>query len=245
MSTLQKLPHVPHHVELWERYKSDPTNWKVRNELAEKYFGWLRHLAIYFQNRRSARHSTDELFNVGFLQMLKLMESFRVDGGANFVSYCQLAILRAMTQHTMGHVGPYIRHGKLKRARAMESHKFGRAVNHHEFSQSCGFSDVQLQADRRFIRFSWPESIQAPNALEKPCRSQDFRKSVELKELAQIAMSRLTPTERDLFERHHGDGVPMTELAKERGVSRQAIEQRLQRLMRHYVLPAVAAIRSD
>lgn len=223
MNPQTKQPHVLHHADLWRAYNADPDNTRLRDELAELYTGWVWKLADYFRRTRSKRYGRDELFSVGFLQMLKLMRSFRADGGANFIGYSKLSILGAMTQLDVDHMAAFAARHTILSTQSRESQSRGRRINDFELAQALGITEGDLWRRIQYARRAIGGTMDEQQAAEIPARQSDHERELDLRVIVEDAVAQLPPRWRTVLHLHYFEGLTMPDIANSLAVSPQAI----------------------
>ncbi len=104
------------------------------------------------------------------------------------------------------------------------------AVQPRGWLLTCAMNRLRNQLKRRRPRPVEPEVLEQislePNSLASGCDSPAGA------ELLQSGLARLTPEQAALIEDHHLEGLPLAEIARNRGLSVRAVEGRLTRARR-------------
>lgn len=80
---------------LWDQYKTNPTT-ENRNRLVEQYLPYVHKLAYHYEDRVPAHIQHDDMVSAGAFALLRSVETFDPDNGAEFLTYCRSGIIRSI-----------------------------------------------------------------------------------------------------------------------------------------------------
>ncbi len=79
-------------LELWTKYKSNPTDMTLRNKLVERYLPIVRYQASQFLTSLPRTIQSDDIISDGTLGLIEAIETYNMSRGLKFETYCVFRI---------------------------------------------------------------------------------------------------------------------------------------------------------
>ncbi len=136
-------------LEVWKRYKADPSQKELRNQLIERYLPLVKYNGERIWARLPEGVELDDLISAGVFGLMDAIEAFDLSRGVKFETYCVPRIRGAMLDElrTMDWVPRLVRSKASKLAEATKTleTKLGRQPTEQELSEHMGLSVQELE----------------------------------------------------------------------------------------------------
>ena len=83
-------------TEVWVRFKADPTNIELRNQLIERYTPLVRYNGERLRSKLPEGVDLDDLISAGIFGLMDAIDAFDLERGVKFETYCVPRIRGAM-----------------------------------------------------------------------------------------------------------------------------------------------------
>ncbi|MCA8987425.1 MAG: sigma-70 family RNA polymerase sigma factor, partial [Planctomycetaceae bacterium] len=136
--------------EIWEEYKKDQTNQRLRNRLIERYLPLVRYNAERVWAKLPEGVDMNDLMSAGVFGLMDAIDAFDMTRGVKFETYCVPRIRGAMLDElrTMDWVPRLVRSkaSKLEAARKAIEAEVGRPPTDRELAAKLAPTDRELAA---------------------------------------------------------------------------------------------------
>jgi len=82
--------------EVWSKYKADPNNVELRNQLIERYTPLVKYNGERLRSKLPEGVELDDLISAGIFGLMDAIDAFDLDRGVKFETYCVPRIRGAM-----------------------------------------------------------------------------------------------------------------------------------------------------
>lgn len=211
-------------ISLFRRYakSQDP---RLREQLIARYIGLVSYLARRFH---SGGDQLDDLIQVGFIGLIKAIDRFDPERGANFTGYAVPTIVGEIQHYFRDQeqaVSLPRRLHDLRRRAEQEidrlTQQLDRTPSQQEIAAALNASVEDLAAARADTVISL-ESAQGSHALG--AGDTELERSEDRAAIVQI-LRRLSPRERIVLYLRFYLGLPQTEVAKRLGISQMQVSR--------------------
>lgn len=136
-------------LDVWKRFKVDPSDKELRNRLVERYLPLVRYNGERIWSRLPDGVELDDLLSAGVFGLMDAIDSFDLARGVKFETYCVPRIRGAMLDElrTMDWVPRLVRSKASKLGEASKSLqvRLGRQPTEMELAEQMGLSVAEVE----------------------------------------------------------------------------------------------------
>jgi RNA polymerase sigma factor for flagellar operon FliA len=215
-------------TEVWVKFKADPTNIPLRNQLIERYTPLVRYNGERLRSKLPEGVELDDLVSAGIFGLMDAIDAFDMERGVKFETYCVPRIRGAMLDElrTMDWVPRLVRSkaSKLNEATKLLEAKYGRAPTTHELSEYMGISIDELEKmkvdasavglvslNKKWYETDSYKDVREIDVLEDK-RSEDPTRRVNKSDLMRLVTKGLNRNERLIIILYYYEELTMKEI---------------------------------
>lgn len=227
--------------EVWSKYKADPNNVELRNQLIERYTPLVKYNGERLRSKLPEGVELDDLISAGIFGLMDAIDAFDLDRGVKFETYCVPRIRGAMLDElrTMDWVPRLVRSkaSKLNEANKLLETKYGRAPTNHELSVYMGISIDELEkmkADAAAVGLvslnkKWYETDSSKDVREvdvlEDSKGIDPTMGIQKRDLMRLVTKGLNRNERLIIILYYYEELTMKEIGATLGLSESRVSQ--------------------
>ncbi len=226
--------------ELWIRYKQNPTV-ELRNQLIEQYLPLVRYCAERVLSRLPEGVDIDDLISAGVFGLMDAIQSFDLDRGVKFETYCVPRIRGAILDElrNMDWVPRLVRHkaSRLAEARRSLECRLGRPPTDEEMAAELGidldayYKMVQegsaatlVSLDKKWYETDSYKDVREIDILEDK-KGDDPTRKLQRKDLMRLVTRGLSRNERLILILYYYEELTMKEIGATLNLSESRVSQ--------------------
>lgn len=221
-------------LDVWRRYKSNPSEVDARNMLIEHYMPIVRYHASQLHRRMSRRVELGDVVAAGVFGLIEAMEAFDLDRGLSFKTFCKLrvrgSILDAQRRWDVVPRSQRRLAARLDRESQRLAHSLGRPPSDDELAEVVGMSVERLVRTRARIDVRDPElrsRLESDLVCERnrDPRAPDPTRRVQQMDLVREATRGMRKQERLVVLMYYCEGMTQREVGESLGITEGRVSQ--------------------
>lgn len=228
-------------TQLWEAYKKDQSNQKLRNALIEQYLPLVRYNAERVWAKLPEGVDLNDLISAGVFGLMDAIEAFDLDRGVKFETYCVPRIRGAMLDElrTMDWVPRLVRSkaSKLEAARKEAEADLGRPPTDPELAERMNLSLEEfdkLKSEASAVNLvslnkKWYETDSYKDVREidilEDSKGEDPTRGIQKRDLMKLVTKGLNRNERLIIILYYYEELTMKEIGNTLGLSESRVSQ--------------------
>jgi RNA polymerase sigma factor for flagellar operon FliA len=228
-------------AEVWQDYKKDQTNLKLRNMLMERYLPLVRYNAERVWAKLPDGVDLNDLISAGVFGLMDAIEAFDMDRGVKFETYCVPRIRGAMLDElrTMDWVPRLVRSkaSKLEAARKQAEMELGYPPTDADIAAKLEISTEELdrlKAEASAVNLvslnkKWYETdsykdVREVDILEDQ-KGEDPTNGIQKRDVMKLVTKGLNRNERLIIILYYYEELTMKEIGNTLGLSESRVSQ--------------------
>src|SRR5918992_898672 len=228
-------------AQIWQQFKSDPTNQELRNRLVEMYLPLVKYNGERIWSRLPEGVELDDLVSAGVFGLMDAIDAFDLSRGVKFETYCVPRIRGAMLDElrTMDWVPRLVRSkaSKLNEALKTLEAKLGRSPNENELAEHMSLSQAELEkmiTDANAVNLislnkKWYETDSYKDVREidilEDKKGEDPTKRIQKSDLMRLVTKGLNRNERLIVILYYYEDMTMKEIGATLDLSESRVSQ--------------------
>lgn len=226
--------------ELWQQYKQNPTV-ELRNRLIEQYLPLVRYCAERILSRLPEGVDLDDLISAGVFGLMDAIQSFDLERGVKFETYCVPRIRGAILDElrNMDWVPRLVRHkaSRLAEARRALESQLGRPATDEEMAAYLGMdldtyhrtvqegsAAMLVSLDKKWYETDSYKDVREIDILEDK-KGDDPTRKIQRKDLMRLVTRGLSRNERLILILYYYEELTMKEIGATLNLSESRVSQ--------------------
>ncbi len=227
--------------QLWVEFKKNPGNKELRNRLVEIYLPLVKYNAERIWARLPEGVELDDLISAGVFGLMDAIDSFDLQRGVKFETYCVPRIRGAMLDElrTMDWVPRLVRSKASKLNEAMKNleSRLGRQPSEQELAEELGISQEELEKmmaeasavnlislNRKWYETDSYKDVREIDILEDK-KGEDPTKRIQRNDLMRLITKGLSRNERLIIILYYYEELTMKEIGATLDLSESRVSQ--------------------
>jgi RNA polymerase sigma factor for flagellar operon FliA len=227
--------------QVWLAFKQDQTNQELRNRLIEHYFPLVRYNAERVWAKLPDGVDLNDMISAGVFGLMDAIESFDMERGVKFETYCVPRIRGAMLDElrTMDWVPRLVRSkaSKLEAARKQLEAETGRPPSDNELAQRLNLpmdEYEKMRAEASAVNLvslnkKWYETDSYKDVREidiiEDTKGEDPTRGIQKRDLMRLVTKGLNRNERLIIILYYYEELTMKEIGQTLGLSESRVSQ--------------------
>lgn len=227
--------------EVWRSFKQDQSSQELRNRLIEQYFPLVRYNAERVWAKLPDGVDLNDMISAGVFGLMDAIESFDLERGVKFETYCVPRIRGAMLDElrTMDWVPRLVRskHSRMEETRKALEAQLGRPPRAEEMAQRLGLSIEEYEkaaGDATAVSLvslnkKWYETDSYKDVREidiiEDTKGEDPTRGIQKRDLMKLVTKGLNRNERLIIILYYYEELTMKEIGQTLGLSESRVSQ--------------------
>lgn len=228
-------------LEVWQQFKLDQTDQRLRNRLIERYLPLVRYNAERVWAKLPEGVDLNDLISAGVFGLMDAIEAFDLERGVKFETYCVPRIRGAMLDElrTMDWVPRLVRSkaSKLEAARKEVEASVGRPPTDGELAQKMGMPTEEfekLKSEASAVNLvslnkKWYETDSYKDVREidilQDIKGEDPTSGIQKLDVMKLVTKGLNRNERLIIILYYYEELTMKEIGNTLGLSESRVSQ--------------------